>query len=145
MLQQVPCVSLGRLPEQVESCARTCQRLHYPRLSGFSFHLAPEKEPPHKESSRVKSLASHWLEQYPQMRRITSRVCLRAGACASVQGGGAAEMGTHLAVEKRCFPAGHSTRGASHAFWGLEHLKIIKRKRFELKFMVEPARLGGAG
>lgn len=33
----------------------------------------------------------------------------------------------------------------SHCIEGLEHLKIIKRKSFELKFMVEPACLGGAG
>lgn len=52
-------VSVRRQPVQVELCARTCQHLHYPRLSGFFFHLAPEKEPPHKEFSRAKSVASH--------------------------------------------------------------------------------------
>lgn len=36
-------------------------------------------------------------------------------------------------------------RKASRLRQGLEPLKIIKRKSFELKFMVEPACLGEAG
>ena len=58
-LGHVACVSVSRQAVQVGPCAWTCQHLHYPRLSGFSFHLAPEKEPPHKGFSRAKALASH--------------------------------------------------------------------------------------
>lgn len=46
---------------------------------------------------------------------------------------------------KPCSSAGQSRGEISHRIEGLEHLKIIKRKSFELKFMVEPACLGGAG
>lgn len=56
---------------------------------------------------------------------------------------------THLVKGKLagggCFSAGQSMRKAARHIRGLEHLKIIKRKSFELKFMVEPACLGGAG
>jgi hypothetical protein len=36
-------------------------------------------------------------------------------------------------------------RKTSHRIQGLEHLKLIQKKSFELKFMAEPACLGGAG
>lgn len=87
--------------------------------------------------------------QHPQMWRLAGARGVRACVHVRVHAGAGRLNREHLVEPGAQLPeklsAGHGVSKASRHVRGLEHSKIIKRKSCELKFMVEPACLGGAG
>lgn len=87
--------------------------------------------------------------QHPQMWRLAGARGVRACVHVRVHAGAGQLNREHLVEPGAQLPeklsAGHGVSKASRHVRGLGHSKIIKRKSCELKFMVEPACLGGAG